>query len=287
MKTTARPLVLSTLLAACAVISPIAPTPFAEASARYTALGDSFAAGPLISEPLSPFGCFRSGDNYAHVTARRLNLTLRDVSCTGARTWAMRKPQDVFPDGPNPPQFRALHDGTRIVSVTIGGNDVGFSDILASCLTLDPGDEPCRQTWVHHGHDRIRARIGRTGAKVAAVLDGIQARAPHARIFLVNYPPIFPESGHGCPPRLPLTYVDVPYLRAREQQMNRMLASEAAAAGVHLVDWYSAGIGHDACADPSNRWIEPLLPSSLAAPVHPNASGMRGAAEVLAAAIGG
>jgi hypothetical protein len=77
----------------------------------------------------------------------------------------------------------------------------------------------------------------------------------------------------------------VPYLHATEERLDSMLATEAAAGGATLVNWYAASIGHDACKSSSTRWVEPLIPGELSAPVHPNKAGMAGAAAVLEAAI--
>ena len=85
---------------------------------------------------------------------------------------------------------------------------------------------------------------------------------------------------------MPIGYLDVPYLRGTQRRLNSMLANQAAANGATLVDWYGAGIGHDACKGSLTRWVEPLVPTNPAAPVHPNLAGMRGAAQVLLAAVG-
>jgi hypothetical protein len=60
-----------------------------------------------------------------------------------------------------------------------------------------------------------------------------------------------------------------------------MLASRAGLAGVGFIDTYGPSEGHSACASPSTRWVEPLVPANLAAPVHPNARGMAGIAAVV------
>ena len=63
-------------------------------AATYTALGDSYAAGPLIpNQSLNPLGCLRSDHNYAHLTAAAKGLTLTDVSCSGATTNDMTESQ--------------------------------------------------------------------------------------------------------------------------------------------------------------------------------------------------
>ncbi len=254
-------------------------------AATYTALGDSYASGPLIpNQSLSPLGCLRSDHNYAHLTAAAKGLTLTDVSCSGATTADMTEAQNVEP-GPNPPQFNGLSAGTNDVSVTIGGNDIGFTEIIENCITYNPFSSPCKNQYDSGGHDQLAERIANAAPKVAAVLQGIHARSPNARVFVVNYPDILP-TGSGCWPTMPLSYTDVPYLHATEERLNSMLATEASLYGATVVNWYGASVGHDACKSSSTRWVEPLIPGELAYPVHPNKAGMAGGAAVLEAAIG-
>jgi hypothetical protein len=254
-------------------------------AANYVALGDSYAAGPLIPNPVLPLGCLKSDHNYAHVAAPSIGLTLRDASCSGAKTNDMTNPQNIEIDGPNPPQFNSLDAGTTVVSLTIGGNDIGFSEVAESCITVNPFSHPCLDKYDPGGNDQLKARIEATAPKVAAVLQGVHTRSPAAKVYVLNYPAIFPETGSGCWPQMPLGFQDVPYLRATEQRLNSMLATQAAANGATLVNWYQASIGHDACKSTSSRWVEPLVPGTLAAPIHPNKQGMAGAAATLVAAV--
>lgn len=258
----------------------------APASAQeYVALGDSYAAGPLIPLQIPPFGCLKSNNNYAHLAARELGLALTDPSCSGAETEDMENPQGVDPDGPNPPQFNSLSDTTNIVTVQIGGNDIGFSSIAEDCTSTSPDGTPCQDTYVVNGRDEISERIQATAPLVAAVLQGIHARSPGARVLVVNYAAILPDSGPGCWPQMPITEGDVPYVRAKEKELNAMLAQQAAANGAELIDWYTASIGRDACQPPVIRWVEPVVPVNAAAPIHPNLGGMMGASALLAAAL--
>jgi lysophospholipase L1-like esterase len=252
---------------------------------NYVALGDSYAAGPLIPNPLLPLGCLKSSNNYAHLAAPGIGLTLRDPTCSGATTEDMTNPQNVDPDGPNPPQFNSLDAETTVVSLTIGGNDIGFSDIALDCVTLNPFSTPCKNKYNSGGKDQIAERIAATAPKVDAVLDGIAERSPSAEVFVVNYAAIFPETGFGCWPQMPIGFGDVPYLRAKQKELNAMLATQAASNGATVVDWYKASIGHDACKGSSTRWVEPVVPSNPAAPIHPNKAGMQGAANALVAAV--
>ena len=93
-------------LAAVVVAALAVAAPAASAAPTYVALGDSYAAGPLIPAQLPPFGCLKSSNNYAHLAAPQLGLTLRDPSCSGAKTDHMTTTQNVSP-GPNPPQFNS------------------------------------------------------------------------------------------------------------------------------------------------------------------------------------
>jgi lysophospholipase L1-like esterase len=254
----------------------------------YVSLGDSYAAGPLIPLQVPLFGCLKSNNNYANLTARNLGLTLKDASCSGAETEDMTSPQNVDPDGPNPPQFDSLTKHTRIVTLQIGGNDIGFSSISRDCTSATANEgTPCQDRYVHDGHDEISDRIAATAPKVAAVIQGIHQRSPKARVFVVNYAAIMPDDGSNCWPQMPVTDGDAPYLSAKEKELNAMIAAQAAANGAQLIDWYAASIGHDACKPPVIRWVEPVVPVNAAAPLHPNLGGMLGASELLTAALSG
>jgi hypothetical protein len=259
----------------------------APAQARYVALGDSYAAGPLVPNPVSPFGCLKSSNNYPRLTAPAIGMSLTDASCSGASTTHMTTQPNVDPDGPNPPQFNSLSATTQVVSLTIGGNDIGFSEIVQNCITWNPFEKPCQKRYVVNGVDTISQRIGATAPLVDGVLDGIRARSGQARVFVVNYPAIFPETGNGCFPKMPISYSDVGYLRSKQRELNQMLAAQAAANGARLVDWYQASIGRDACKSSSTRWVEPIVPGNWAASVHPNRNGMQGGSNALVAAVRG
>jgi lysophospholipase L1-like esterase len=254
-------------------------------AANYVALGDSYTAGPLIPNQIAPLGCLKSDHNYPHLAAGRIGLELRDPSCSGAQTKDMTQPQSIE-GGANPPQFESLDAGTAVVSITIGGNDIGFSEVIESCVTVNPFSHPCIDKYESGGHDILAERIAATAPKFAEVLQGTHSRAPSARVFVLNYAAILPETGYGCWPQMPLGFLDVPYLRSTEKRLNSMLATQASANGATLVDWYSASIGHDACKSATTRWVEPLVPTNPAAPVHPNLAGMQGAANALVAAVG-
>jgi lysophospholipase L1-like esterase len=269
-------------LVALVVVSVLAGAAPASAADRYVGLGDSFAAGPLIPVQIQPFGCLKSSNNFAHMVQRAKSFPeFRDASCSGAETEDMTQPQNVSP-GPNPPQFDSLSADTVAVTLTISGNDIGFSSIAEDCFSPTPNSgSPCKDQYTAGGQDEISRRIAETAPKVDAVLDGILARSPLAKVFVVNYSALFPHQGPGCYPLMPVADGDVAYLRAKQEELNAMLAEQAAANGARLVDVYAASVGHDACAPPVIRWVEPYVPQNAAAPLHPNIGGMQAMASLV------
>jgi lysophospholipase L1-like esterase len=257
-----------------------------EVFGSYVALGDSYVAGPLVPVQTGmPPGCQRSNNNYpstVQVTLRASNFA--DVSCSGATTEHITAQQRVN-GGVNPPQQDALSGDTRLVTLGIGGNDIGFGEIVATCASKSPTaplGAACRDFYQRFGHDVLADRIAATAPKVAAVLRGIRQRASSARVLVVGYPTILPDSGPGCFPVVPFSPGDVAYLRQTTKALNDMLAEQARQAGAEFVDTYRSSVGHDICQPPGTKWVEGLVPTSPAAPVHPNALGMRNSAnEVL------
>jgi lysophospholipase L1-like esterase len=288
------------VLAAVATAAVAAPAVVAVADARpaaaaevsapsYVALGDSYAAGPLIPvQTGKPAGCLRSTENYPAIVARILALPdVRDVSCSAATTENLAAAQPVQP-GVNAPQFDALSEDTDLVTLTIGGNDIGFGSIISECATRsprEPAGAACRDFYTADGADQLVERIDATAPKIAAALDEIEARAPDARVLLVGYPAILPDSGPGCFPAIPFSPGDVAYLRETEKRLNDMLADEAEDADVYFIDTYTPFIDHDVCQLPGTKWIEGLIPTAPAAPVHPNGLGMSAMATAVIEAL--
>ena len=259
----------------------------------YVALGDSYTSGPDVpvqlgptTTPAAPSACQRSSQNYPSLTARALGLQLDDVSCGGATTVDMTQSQ-----GPGiPPQLDALRATTALVTVGIGGNDLGFSTIAANCASYTPWG-PTRVGWSCQGHytdggvDELAAAAESVGTKVTAVLRDVRERSPGAAVFVVGYPDIVPPTGSGCWPELPFRTADLDYLRGVEVELDTALATAAADVGAHYVDMATPSAGHSACTPEGTRWVEPVLPTPGSFPLHPDATGMAGMAGVLEAAI--
>jgi lysophospholipase L1-like esterase len=251
---------------------------------HYVALGDSYTSGPGIPTQVDA-NCTRSNRNYPSlVAAAGRYASFTDVSCGGATTVQMWQAQ-----GTNGPQLDAVTRDTTLVTLQIGGNDIGFGSIIATCAGLSagaPAGDPCKEHYdPAGGADQLTAAIVRTAPKVAQVLRAVHHQAPHARVVVVGYPDLLPDTGPGCFPAVPFAAGDVPYLRGTEKGLNAMLRVEALLHGAEYVDTYGPTVGHDMCQAPAVRWIEPLVPAAPAAPAHPNATGEQAMATAVAARV--
>jgi lysophospholipase L1-like esterase len=280
-----------------AAATPAAATPAAASALHgsYVALGDSYTAGLGIpAQTGSTAGCGQSTSSYPYLVARSLRLDLTDMSCSSATIPDLTGAQ-VTGHGANPAQLSALSSGTALVTVSIGGNDIGMIDIVTKCAELDLGPAlipgrssrltPCEDYYTSGGTDQIQQRIQAVTGNLADTLTQIKERAPHARVYVVGYPDLLPSGGGGCGGALGITAGDIAFLNREEVRLNRVLEQVARAAGDGYVNTYAPSEGHDACAAPASRWLEPLLPSSPAAPLHPNAAGERGMADAVVAAV--
>ncbi|MFD7262364.1 SGNH/GDSL hydrolase family protein [Streptomyces sp. NPDC059874] len=289
-----------TLAAACAAALAATSVPASAAQTagttgstapprRYVALGDSYAAGSGVPRQSAGL-CLRSDRNYPSLLAARLRAAATvDVTCGGAKTKHMAEPH-VYPviGKVNDPQLNAVTADTELVTLTIGGNDLGSTDAgvagpILKCVALAqiaPWGSPC--AW--HYKDTLSYRINDASGRVASTLREIHNRAPRAKIMLVGYPAVLPENEWDCLGKQPVTVFDAAFLRDTVKELNRVLAREAKAGGAVYVDTYTPTIGHDICS--TDRWIAGIVPTEPSLPVHPNARGQQALADAVAAAIG-
>jgi lysophospholipase L1-like esterase len=247
---------------------------------RYVALGDSFTAGPLVPTTDVADGCFRSDGNYPSLVAERLDVDrLVDVSCSGARTRDLVRPQRTVGNAEVPPQLRALTRDTDLVTLGIGGNDFGlFETWLGTCTRLGraaPAGEPCTERLQDDGTD-VLSRTDQIGARVERAIRRVQRRAPQARVLVVGYLRLAPADGR-CR-ALPFAEGDYETGVEVQRSLNDALAAAADRTGVGFVDMYAASDGHDICADePWVNGVETVQDEALA--YHPFPAGMEAVAE--------
>jgi lysophospholipase L1-like esterase len=256
--------------------SPSSPSPAGPPRfARYVALGDSYTAAPGVPRTETADRCLRSTGNYPHLLAARLPVRkLVDVSCSGADTADVRRPQLAG----IPPQLDAVTPRTDLVTIGLGGNDDElFGRLLASCLRRASSGSPCRDT--------LRSSVPQTLAAIEQNLLGVVAdvrtKAPSARILLVGYPQIIPAD-RGCA-EAPFAAGDDRFAREVNRGLTEAVRRAAAASRTAYVDLWRASAGHDICsADP---WINGLSGPG-AAPFHPFAVEQVAVARLVAAALG-
>jgi len=253
------------------------------AASRYVAMGSSFAAGPGIPTrvPGSPRRAGRSSGNYAHLVASALGLDLHDVTYSGATTDDILRPSAAG----QPAQLDAVTSATRLVTITAGGNDVGFLPRLTFASL----------PWPLRALPSVKARIAdlgdptrtdesftQLGRNLAEITRSLHDRAPACRILLVDYLTILPPEGdvwRGPPP------VEVAkWGRAIAARLSMTFRESSQAAGWEYVPASAASADHHAwSATPWTRRFHLSLRGG--APYHPNAAGMAAVADLVIAAI--
>jgi lysophospholipase L1-like esterase len=280
-----RRILLSLLLLATAALAAAPPATAATTYHEYVALGDSYTSVPGLTWPTTqfvPFGCAQSSNDYPHQVASSLGIAnYRDASCGGATADNMTQSQSTYV-GTNAPQFDRLTASTDLVTLGIGGNDIGLIGYVQVCENSnpDPASGNCVDTLTAGGVDQVSQSIAAAAPEIGTVLAQIHQRSPNARVFVVNYLDAIPTNGHGCYPTLDIHDVDVAYLSAKYVEMNAMLAQQAASHGATVIDTYSPTVGHDVCS--STNYVSG--PSGWP-PLHPNPSGANAQSQLVAAAI--
>jgi lysophospholipase L1-like esterase len=226
------PIPLSRLLATAAVallgIVGLANTASAVTSTTYAALGDSYSSGVGAGSYGSSGDCKRSANAYPQLWANaHAGTTLQFLACSGART------PDVLT------QIGSVSSSATLVTVSVGGNDAGFTDVITTC-TLN-SDQTCI--------DRVNTAKAYVNGTLPALLDNvyakIKAKAPNARLLVVGYPRFYTVPG-DC--SVGLSDAKRTAIDSGSDAIDTVLASRASAAGASFVDPRSNFTGHNICS---------------------------------------
>jgi lysophospholipase L1-like esterase len=232
------------------------------ASTSYVALGDSYSSGLGTGSYLNDgTSCSRSMYAYPALDAARLGLTLTLRACAGSTIADVRTTQ-----------LGALSGSTGYVTVTAGGNDIGFASVLTECA---------KPAWFSDCNGAIDGAVAVIRAQIPTALAGlyadIRAKAPNARTVVVGYPRLF--NGIDCHLLTWFSGAEMTRLNATADLLDSVTATAASAAGFAFVDPRATFTGHAVCS--SSPWI-----NNLTWPIddsfHPNRAGHVGYAAVVA-----
>jgi lysophospholipase L1-like esterase len=209
------------------------------ASRDYVALGDSYSSGVGTRTYFPDSGvCARSPLAYPSLyRATHRISSFAFVACAGATV------ADVTG------QLSAVTRQTDLVTMTVGGNDVGFCAVLAACSAPPRSPEQC-QAAVAAG----QAAISTIPARVTGLLANIQARVnPGTEVVVLGYPRLF-GAGPCTAPGLPISSIRNA-IDDGTDRLNQAISEAAQTHGALFVDASSKFAGHGACAVSKSQWI--------------------------------
>lgn len=251
-----RPLAALAALAAGALGATALTVPLSTATAAapvYVALGDSYSSGTGTRDYIDDgTTCQRSTYAYPALIAAAQRYDLNFRACSGAKV----------PDVTNT-QLGALSTGTSYVTVSVGGNDAGFADVLTTCA------QPWWAADCDGAIDDAQAYINNILPGALATLYGkIRTRAPYAKVVVVGYPRIF--MGEDCNAGTWFSPSEMTRLNATADLLNSTTGQQASTAGFSFANPTSRFIGHAVCDDP--EWVNGLS-SPISESYHPNKPG--------------
>ena len=249
-----RPAWLALAAAASALTLPIALAPAAGASSvNYVALGDSYSSGVGAGSYTSSSGsCDRSTNAYSALWAdANAPASYVSVACSGATTATVISTQ-----------LSALSSSTTLVSITIGGNDIGFSSVMETCVLL--GAE-CVSA-VDNAESLAETQLP---GELNTLLADIKADAPNARVVVLGYPELYDLSkSSGC---AGLSTANRTALNQGAQILDSEIQAAAGRYGDVFADVQSQFAGHEICDSPS--WLHSVDLLDLTDSYHPTAAG--------------
>ena len=235
--------------------------PAVAAGTSYVALGDSYSSGTGTRSYLSDgTSCQRSVYAYPSLDAAALGLTLSFRACSGA----------TVADVTNT-QLSALSSATAYVTISVGGNDAGFSSVLTTCA------QPSWASNCNGAIDTAQATINtKIPGRLATLYSSIRAKAPNARVIVVGYPRIF--NGEDCNALTWFSPTEESRLDATADLLNSKTATAASNAGFTFVNPTSRFVGHAVCDNV--EWLNGLS-SPVTESYHPDVAGHRDGYAVL------
>jgi lysophospholipase L1-like esterase len=241
-------------LAAGAVLAVLGAAPAGAAGANYVALGDSYSSGVGAGSYGDSGDCKRSSNAAASLWAgSHAPASFSFMACSGAKTG------DVLAD-----QLGPVDASTTLISISIGGNDAGFSDVMTTCALSS--ESTCL--------DRVATAESYANNTLPQNLDSvysaIKSKAPSAKVVVLDYPHLY-QIGGSC--LVGLSDAERSAINGAADAIDDVIKTRATAAGFTFGDVRPAFTGHEICSD--DEWL-----NSVTLPVdesyHPTAAGQSG-----------
>ena len=228
-----------------------AAAPASAATVNYVALGDSYSSGTGAGSYDLDSGCQRSSNTYpAKWASAHSPSSFKFVACSGATT------SDVLNS-----QVSALSSSTTLVSITIGGNDAGFSSVMETCVL--GSDSDCVNAVDNAENFATTTLPGRLNT----LFSTIRSKAPNAHVVVLDYPHLYITDDSGC---IGLSHTKHAALNSGADALDTAIANGAANAGFTFADVRSQFSGHELCS--GDGWLNAVT-WPIGDSYHPTATG--------------
>jgi lysophospholipase L1-like esterase len=250
--------------AVAVVVGVLVPAASAAAASQYVALGDSYSSGVGTRVFYEESGeCDRSPDAYGPKIATAKGYTLSFQACSGAKTG------EVISN-----QLGTLSASTSLVTITIGGNDAGFSNVILNCALYY---FTCGSA-ISEANEFIKNKLP---GLLETTYKDIRAKATTAKVIVLGYPKLFTKEGATCNVNF-LTSGNEKKMNESAEKLDAVIKARAEAVKFTFVNPTSAFEAHEVCS--SSEWLngqsDPLSES-----YHPNVSGQSEFTTLVEAAI--
>ncbi|MEV7852490.1 SGNH/GDSL hydrolase family protein [Streptomyces sp. NPDC088183] len=222
----------------------------------YVALGDSYSSGVGSGSYDSASGdCKRSTKAYPALwAAANAPASFAFTACSGARTGDVKANQ-----------LGPLSASTDLVSISIGGNDAGFADVMTTCVLNS-------ETTCLNRIATARSYAETTlPGNLDSVYTAIRAKAPSARVVVLGYPRFY-KIGGGC--AVGLSDKVRTAINGAADLLNTTTAKRAADHGFAFADVAGKFTGHEICS--GSAWLHSVNWLDIGESYHPTAAGQSG-----------
>jgi lysophospholipase L1-like esterase len=234
-----------------ALLLVLSLTGSAFAADKYVALGDSYSAGNGANSTNLNAACNRNTYAYPYLLSQQKGYALTFVACSGAQT------PDIINN-----QVNSVTSDTKLVTITIGGNDIGFTNLIIACTTLGCASQ------IAASQNQINTQLP---AKLDATYNAIRAKSATARVIVLGYGRPFAIPPITCLGATGVSSSEMTSLTTLVDSLNNTIRTRALAHGFEYADVNPYWAGHHVCA--SNKFTNGLTIFNTADSYHPTRNG--------------